>query len=50
MASALTFLEVNGTDIANYDGAVLYDAMIGIAEKRLDRAALAAMFRAHLAP
>jgi len=48
MASALTFLEANGIDIAKYDGAILYDAMIGIAEKRLDKAGLAAMFRAHL--
>lgn len=48
MASALTFLEANGIDISKYDGAILYDAMIGIAEKRLDKAALAAMFRAHL--
>jgi death-on-curing protein len=48
MASALTFLEANGVDIAKYDGAILYDAMIGIAEKRLDKAGLAAMFRARL--
>ena len=48
MASALTFLEANGIDIATYDGATLYDAMIGIAEKRLDKAGLAAIFRARL--
>lgn len=48
MASALTFLEANGIDIAKYDDAILYDAMISIAEKRLDKAGLAAMFRAHL--
>ena len=48
MAAALTFLEGNGVDISLYDGAELYDAMIGIAEKRLDKAALAALFRRHL--
>jgi death-on-curing protein len=48
MASALTFLEGNGIDIEKYDGAQLYDAMIGIAEKRLDKAGLAAIFRVHL--
>ncbi|SDR82573.1 type II toxin-antitoxin system death-on-curing family toxin [Opitutus sp. GAS368] len=48
MASALTFLEGNGIDIEKYDDAQLYDAMIGIAEKRLDKAGLAAIFRVHL--
>jgi death-on-curing protein len=48
MGSALTFLEGNGVDIEKYDGAQLYDAMIGIAEKRIDKAGLAAMFRSHL--
>lgn len=48
MAAALTFLEGNGVDISLYDGADLYDAMIGIAEKRFDKAALATLFRRHL--
>lgn len=48
MASALTFLEGNGIDIERYDWTVLYDAMIAIAEKRLDKAGLAAVFRQHL--
>jgi death-on-curing protein len=45
MAAALTFLRGNGVDISAYDWTVLYDAMIGIAEKRLDKAGLAAIFR-----
>lgn len=48
MGSALTFLEGNGVDIEKYDGAELYDAMIAIAEKRLDKAGLAEIFRKHL--
>ncbi len=48
MGSALTFLEGNGVDIEKYDGAELYDAMIAIAEKRLDKAGLAEIFRRHL--
>lgn len=48
VGSALTFLEINGVDIAKYDGARLYDAMIGIAEKRLNKAGLAEVFRAAL--
>ncbi|MFA6287290.1 MAG: type II toxin-antitoxin system death-on-curing family toxin [Opitutaceae bacterium] len=50
IASALTFLDLNGADAELYDGAELYDAMIGIAEKRLDKAGLAAIFRRHLSP
>ncbi len=46
IASALTFLDLNGVDAAIYDGPELYDAMIGIAEKRIDKAGLAAIFRA----
>lgn len=49
MGSALTFLEGNGVNIENYDWEVLYDAMIGIAEKRIDKAGLAAIFRRALA-
>lgn len=45
MGSALSFLEINGVDTARYDGTELYDAMIGLAEKRVDKAALAAIFR-----
>jgi len=48
MGSALTFLEGNGVNIENYDGAELYDAMIGIAEKRIDKAGLAGIFRRNL--
>lgn len=45
MGSALTFLRLNGVSPSRFDGAELYDAMIGIAEKRLDKAGLAALFR-----
>jgi len=50
MVSALTFLEGNGIDIGKYDDAQLYDAMIAIAEKRLDKAGLATIFRRALPP
>jgi death on curing protein len=44
ITAALTFLELNGvTATAAPDS--LYDAMIAIAEKRLDKAGLAARFR-----
>ena len=45
MGAALTFLEGNGVDVEKYDGKELYDAMITIAEKRLDKAGLAEVFR-----
>jgi death-on-curing protein len=48
MSSALTFLEFNGVDITAFDRAQLYDAMIAIAERRLDKAGLAAVFREKL--
>jgi death on curing protein len=48
MGAALTFLELNGSDVAKFDGGQLYDAMIAIAEKRLDKAGLAAVFRSQL--
>lgn len=48
MGAALTFLEINGVDIERFDGALLYDAMISLAEKRLDKPGLAAVFRRHL--
>ena len=49
MGAALSFLELNGFSPDRFDGAELYDAMIGIAEKRLDKAGVAKMFRSHLA-
>jgi death-on-curing protein len=48
LGSALLFLKANGVDVDKYDDAILYDAMIGIAEKRLDKAGLAEIFRKHL--
>lgn len=45
MGSALTFLRLNGERIDRYDWRQLYDAMIAIAEKRMDKAGLAAVFR-----
>ena len=48
MGSALTFLEGNGVDVEKFDGAELYDAMIAIAEKRLDKTGLAEVFRTQL--
>jgi len=47
LLSALNFLAANGI---TSDEAVdeFYDAMIAIAEKRLDKAGLAAVFRSHL--
>ena len=48
MGSALTFLKLNGISPSSFEGAVLYDAMIGIAERRLDKPGLAAVFRQHL--
>lgn len=44
MAAALTFLAGNGVPRFVDDGR-LYDAMIAIAEKRMDKAALADVFR-----
>jgi len=48
VGAALTFLELNGIDADNFDGRRIYDAMIAIAEKRLDKAGLAAAFRSEL--
>jgi len=48
LGAALLFLKVNEVDVDKYDDAELYDAMIGIAEKRLDKAAVAALFRRHI--
>jgi death-on-curing protein len=50
MGSALLFLKANGIDVDNFDEAQLYDAMIAIAGKRLDKAGLAAVFRSQLSP
>ena len=50
MGSALTFLKLNGVNPASFDGAILYDAMIAIAEKRLDKAGLAAILRRNISP
>ncbi len=44
LSSATAFLEANGVD-TTADSDALYDAMIAIAEKRLDKAGLAARFR-----
>ena len=44
VAAALVFLELNGVH-ALYDSLRLYDAMIAIAERRLDKTGLAALFR-----
>lgn len=47
LGSALLFLKANGVDVEKYEDAQLYNAMIAIAEKRLDKAGLAEIFRAH---
>jgi len=44
LAAAATFLEMNGVDTAA-DQSALANAMIAIAERRLDKAGLAALFR-----
>ncbi len=44
ISTALVFLEINGV-LRTPDNIQLYDAMIAIAEKRLDKAGLAEMFR-----
>jgi death-on-curing protein len=48
ITSALAFLELNGISTSALTDAELYDAMIGIAEKRLDKVGLAEIFRKHL--
>ena len=47
LLSALNFLAANGM-IADKPTDEFYDAMIAIAEKRLDKAGLAGVFRTHL--
>lgn len=44
LAAALVFLDLNGVTVADPDGQ-LYTAMIAIAEKRLNKDGLAALFR-----
>jgi death on curing protein len=48
ITTAIMFLEANGITTASIADAQLYDAMIGIAEKRLDKAGLAEVFRSQL--
>jgi death-on-curing protein len=48
VTTALYFLELNGVNTSSLSDSELYDAMIGIAEKRLDKIGLAAMFRTRL--
>ena len=49
VAAALVFLELNGVH-AFYDSVRLYDAMIAIAERRLDKTGLAVLFRSPARP
>jgi len=44
------FLEANGTPTRALTDEQLYDAMIALAEKRLDKPGLAAVFRSRLSP
>ena len=48
ITTALAFLELNGVSTSAVTNAELYDAMIAIAEKRLDKAGLAGIFRRQL--
>jgi death-on-curing protein len=48
IVTTLMFLEGNGISTSAITNAQLYDAMIAIAEKRLDKAGLAAVFREQL--
>ena len=48
ITTALFFLERNSVNTSGIANAQLYNAMIAIAEKRLDKAGLAEIFRAHL--
>jgi death-on-curing protein len=48
VAVALAFLELNGVNTSPCPDHVFHEAMIAIAEKRLDKPGLAAVFRAHL--
>jgi death-on-curing protein len=44
LLAAIVFLDLNGVEIADPEGR-LYDAMIAIAERRLDKAALTTLLR-----
>ena len=44
VAAGLVFLEINGVS-TDFDSMPLYEAMIAIAEKRMDKAELAALLR-----
>ncbi len=48
ISTALVFLELNGISTSAVTNVHLYDAMIAIAEKRLDKAGLAAVLRSQL--
>lgn len=48
--TALYFFESNGINTSPQINDELYDAMMGIAEKRIDKAGLAAIFRRHISP
>ena len=49
VGSAYLFLQAYGADVDRMDDVQIYDAMIAIAEKRLDKAGLAEVFRRNLA-
>jgi death-on-curing protein len=46
--AALTFLEINGVNTSRGMDDAIYNAMLAIAERRLDKTGLAAVFRAQL--
>lgn len=48
ITTALLFLELNGVSTSAITNAQLYDAMISLAEKRLDKTGRAAVFRRQL--
>jgi death on curing protein len=48
ITTAIMFLEANGITTASITDAQLYEAMLAIAEKRLDKAGLAEVFRSQL--
>lgn len=50
VTAALVFLEINGISTSRCPDDALYDAMIALAEKRLDKTGLAAVLRRQLSP
>lgn len=48
ITTALVFLEINGVNTSACPDNAFYDALIALAEKRLDKPGLAAVFRQHL--